>query len=160
MEYKLDIFCSIYQFMFIDLSLIILILTLNYNKTVLLRVPWFCLVLSYPVLPSMRDIFPQFSSLIDIDPVIPGLEFVPFSPVSDLIWFSGLDSRKQLFVVHSFYRNALRLVRSYYQPDEGGDTSTLGSCTCYHFGSRIKPLERKDFVLYSCFISSQFPRIY
>ena len=96
MEYKLDIFCSIYQFMFIDLSLIILILTLNYNKTVLLRVPWFCLVLSYPVLPSMRDIFPQFSSLIDIDPVIPGLEFVPFSPVSDLIWFSGLDSRKHL----------------------------------------------------------------
>ena len=41
----------------------------------------------------MKDIFPQFSSLIDIDPIIPGLEYVPFSPVSDLIWFLGLGRR-------------------------------------------------------------------
>ena len=57
-KYQHDMFCGIYQFMFIDLSLIILILILHYNKTMFLRVPWVCLVRSYPVTSLHERHFP------------------------------------------------------------------------------------------------------
>lgn len=95
------------------------------------------------------NIFPSFHHWFDIDPVIPGLSmchFLQWWPYLILRLRQGGNIYSTAFCCSQLLYNALHFVRSYYQPDEGG-TPTLGSCTCYHFGSRNKALWERGFCL-------------